>query len=458
MRKAFVIAFKDLQTTLSDRNLLLLMFAAPLVLSAIIGVTFGGVSGGGGALSEIPVAIVNLDEGVPLNFGGQDSQINYGGLIAGVLSGEDLGSAVPGGVDTTSDCPTVVPADDESSAEAAMTLEELLAPVVLTSVEEARRGVEADEYAAAVIIPASFSADLQVSPVKTALTPVAIEVYSSSERPISAQIVRSVVDQIGTRLAAGNVTLAALIASLPSDPLQIASVFSSSAFNEGIVCAFAGLSSSIVIDRQTASGTEVVVNPLVVVGSAQAVFFALFTANGQAASIIEERKNWTLQRLLITPTPAVMVLLGKMLAVFIVVVVQVAFLVACLTLLASVLGGAFQFIWGTNIFGILAAIIATALGTAGIGSITAAVAKSAEQAGVIGSIVAIFSALFGGAFGFSLPSVLANLSIVYWGSDTFNKLAAGDNGIVLNLLVMALYGAVTFAIGFALFRSRIGDR
>ncbi|MBK9123209.1 MAG: ABC transporter permease [Chloroflexi bacterium] len=458
MRKAFIIALKDLQTTLSDRNLLLIMFAAPLVLAAIIGVTFGGIGSGGSALSEIPVAIVNLDEGAPLNFGGQDSTINYGALITSVLSGEDMGGTVPGWTDSAPDCPSVAGASGDSSADYSMTLEELLAPVTLTSVEEARRAVEAEEYALAIIIPASFSADLQVSPVKPALTPVTIEVYSSPERPIAAQIVRSVVDQMSTRFAAGNVTLSALIASLPSDPLQIASVFSSSAFNEGIVCAFAGVSSSVVVDRQSATGTEVAINPLVVIGSAQAVFFGLFTANGQASSIIIERKNWTLQRLLITPTPAVMVLLGKMLAVFIVVVVQVLFLVVSLTLLASLLGGSLQFIWGTNILGIVAAIAATALGTAGIGSITAAVAKTAEQAGMVGSVVAIFSALFGGAFGFTLPTALASLSIVHWGADTFTKLAAGDNDIMLNLLVMVLYGAVTFAIGFVLFRSRIGDR
>ncbi|KXK48943.1 MAG: ABC transporter [Chloroflexi bacterium OLB13] len=457
MRKAFIIAYKDLYTTFTDRNLILLMFAAPLVLSAIIGVTFGGIAvgGGGGALSDIPVAIVNLDEGVSLSFSGQDSAINYGALIAGVLSGEGVGGAVSGLSRDTADCPAAAAAE---GGEGTMTLEQLLAPVMLTSVEEARRRVEADEVAAAVIIPASFSADLQVSPVKPALTPVSIEVYSSPERPISAQIIRGVLDQIGAQFAAGNVTLSALIASLASDPLRISSVFNSSAFNEGIGCVFAGVSSSVVIDRQSISGAEVVINPLVMIGAAQAVFFGLFTANGQASSIIIERKNWTLQRLLITPTPAVIVLFGKMLAVFIVVAVQILFLVVGLTLLASLLGGSPQFIWGTNIPGLLAVIAATALGTAGIGSITAAAAKSAEQAGVIGSIVAIFSAVFGGAFGFMPPPALANLSIVYWGADSFTRLAAGNNDILLNLLVMVLYGAVTFAIGFVLFRSRIGDR
>ncbi|NOG50314.1 MAG: hypothetical protein HND48_13465 [Chloroflexi bacterium] len=155
------------------------MFAAPLVLSAIIGVTFGGIAvgGGGGALSDIPVAIVNLDEGVSLSFSGQDSAINYGALIAGVLSGEGVGGAVSGLSRDTADCPAAAAAE---GGEGTMTLEQLLAPVMLTSVEEARRRVEADEVAAAVIIPASFSADLQVSPVKPALTPVSIEVYSSA--------------------------------------------------------------------------------------------------------------------------------------------------------------------------------------------------------------------------------------------------------------------------------------
>ena len=68
MRKILVFASKELYTAFRDRNLMLLMFATPLVLSTIIGLAFGGVGGNDDSqlpdFADIPVAVVNLDEGV----------------------------------------------------------------------------------------------------------------------------------------------------------------------------------------------------------------------------------------------------------------------------------------------------------------------------------------------------------------------------------------------------------
>ena len=290
------------------------------------------------------------------------------------------------------------------------------------------------------------------------MTPTTIELFTSPESPIGAQIVRSVVDQIAAQFATGNVTLSALISSLPPNPLQIASVVSSPAFAEGIACAFAGVGSGIAVERQTVGGDEVAVNALVMIGAAQALFFAIFTANGQAGSIIAERRDGTLNRMLVTPTPRIMVLLGKVMSIFIVVLVQVTLLCIALTVLASLLAGTPTFIWGSNIPGVIAVIIATSLAVSGLGSITAAVAKNEEQANTIGTVLALFMAVVGGSFGFALPGAVANLSIVKWGTDSFARLAAGNNDILLNLVLLVVFGVTTFALGFILFRSKISDR
>src|SRR5690606_33532266 len=130
---------------------------------------------------------------------------------------------------------------------------------VYATSEEARAAVTSGDFAAAVIIPASFSADLQVTPTDAQMTPTTIELFASPDSPIGAQIARSVVDQIAAQFAAGNVTLSALISSLPSNPLQIASVVASPAFSEGIACAFAGVGTGIAVERQTVGGDEVAV-------------------------------------------------------------------------------------------------------------------------------------------------------------------------------------------------------
>ncbi|MFN8372389.1 MAG: hypothetical protein U0694_05875 [Anaerolineae bacterium] len=61
MRKILVIIYQSLYNTYSDRNLLLIMLAAPLALSTIIGLAFGGAGNGDVSIENIPVVIVNLD-------------------------------------------------------------------------------------------------------------------------------------------------------------------------------------------------------------------------------------------------------------------------------------------------------------------------------------------------------------------------------------------------------------
>lgn len=471
MRKILTIAWKDVLGTFTDRNLILIMLAAPVAISTIIGITFGGVAQGAAPVKDIPVAVVNLDEGT----GGT----NYGNIVAGILAplpdGEDGTGAInatgtfnadslaASGIDTQA---FVCPESAEVSSGGVMqtedsSLDDLLEGVRVATPEEARAGVENGTYTVAVIIPPTFSADVGYTPTDQTLNPTTIEVYADPEKPIASSIVRSIVEQVGVRLATGNVTLSAVLTPvMPPDnpnPLLILSVAGSTSFAEGISCAFEGVGSPISIDQQTVEGDEFVFNPLVVIGSAQAIFFALFTANGSASSTIEERKNGTLQRMAVTPTPLVYILMGKLLATFLNVLLQLFFLMIALTLVNTLIYGRVEFIWGSNILLIFVLLVSVSLGATGVGAITAAAARNADQANTLGSVIALFSAVLGGAFGFQLGGGLQYLSVVYWGSNAFTKLANNNNDVLLNALVLAVIGAVTFGISFKIFADRLRD-
>lgn len=465
MRKIWTIAWKDVLATFTDRNLMLIMLAAPLAISTIIGLTFGGVAQGAAPVTDIPVAVVNLDAGT----GGT----NYGDIVAGILApssdqsddplaqtGEfNAGAMAAAGMDAAD---FVCPQSSEVSSGGAMqtadtSLDELLAGVRVATPEEARAGVEDGTYAVAVIIPPTFSADVGYTPTNQTLTPTTIEVYADPAKPISGSIVRSIVEQVGVRLATGNVTLSAVIGSSMSNPLQIPGIVGSQAFAQGISCAFEGVGSPIVIDQQTIEGDEFVFNPLVVIGSAQAIFFALFTANGSANSVIEERKNGTLQRMAVSPTPLVAILGGKLLATFLNVLFQLVFLMIALTLVNTLIYGRLEFIWGSNIPLVLFILMCISIGTTGLGAITAAAARNSDQANTFGSLVAIFSAVLGGAFGFQLSGGLQYISVIYWGSNAFTKLANNNTDIWLNALVLAVIGVVTFGFSFMIFVRRLRD-
>ncbi len=438
LRKIWAITWKELYTTFTDRNLILIMIVTPLALATIIGMAFSGFinTSNDVPIRDIPVAVVNLDQGVAAN----GTTVNNGGSIVDIIAPRVHSSNNP--------------------------LDELLSVALVTDAATARAGVDTGTYAAAIIIPADFSAKLTYSQTHN-IEPVSVEVYASAVNPISANVVSSIVESIVNQIATGNITveatIEALIARAQSDPafgLKFAAASASGSFQPDFTPAFTPGENPIAIEQQTVTGQAATFNPLVLFGSAQAVFFMLFTAMGGANSLLEERRDGTLQRLIASPTPRMVILLGKLLGTFVTCIVQVTILVIALTLVGSVIAGEFQFIWGNNIAALALVIVAVSLAASGLATVVAALVRTPEQGNVIGSVVSMAQAIFGGAFfgTTALPAVmkpLTSLTIIWWGTDAFSKLAQNQIDIGQNLLVLALMGVVLFAVGLVIFSRRL---
>jgi ABC-2 type transport system permease protein len=193
---------------------------------------------------------------------------------------------------------------------------------------------------------------------------------------------------------------------------------------------------------------------LVTFGSAQALFFALFVGQSGILSMYEERKNGTLQRILVSPTPRWNLLGGKLVGVLVSVVFQLLVLIFAMTAVGSLIEGQLTFIWGTDIAKLGLVVLAVSVAVSGLGMFLAGVLKGIEQANIVGSVLNIALGVLGGAFGFQLPRSVAQVSLIYWARDAFDKLAAGRGDITLNILVLFVEGAVLFLIGLILFNRR----
>jgi ABC-2 type transport system permease protein len=444
LKKIWYIAWRDLYITFTDRNLLLIMIAAPLALSTIIGLAFSGLSGSGSDVSikDIPVAVVNLDKGA----NGQNlGQIFVSSLVPGADSG--TGSGQPA-------CAALAQSQDANKKNPLFTLTK---SVRLDDPAVARAGVDNGTYTAAIIIPEDFTAKTTFSVTNTTIQPSAVEVYANSGRSLTAGIIRSVAEGITNQIATGNIAVAATLNTVGQryGLLQIGAVASSDSFTQNIGCAYMPDFSNIKIDQRTVAGDQTrQPNFLVLIGSAQAMFFMLFTAQGSVSSIMEERRSWTLQRLIITPTPRLVILLGKLLGTFVNCLFQLLLLSIALTLVGSAMQGSFTFIWGTNLFGFAVVAIAASLAASGIGTLLLAVSRTPEQGQIYGSVLNVAMAALGGAFGFSLPPAIAGFSPIYWGTNAFGKLSAGQNDILLNVLILIIEGGVLFFVGLWLFNRR----
>jgi ABC-type Na+ efflux pump permease subunit len=475
MDKLWRIALKDIRTRFTDRRLLLIMFAAPLAIATIIGLAFGGLGGSSSPISGIPVAVINNDL-----TGAQGAA--YGAMLADLLTegqlpagtGASLAACLQGsgGTRDSSTVSSMTLAElihgstfDEAQAQSLVAEKKIEPPSATPGSPEyleaaAKAATDSGLYSAVVIIPADFSralmslADPRLPPSKTTLS-----VYGNAGQSMAAGIVRSVVDSITAQLVSGNIAIGATMTVLTvQDPAALPATSGSSQADIGklFVCAFSPANNLVgLTDKPVQAASNNLAGTLLVTfGSAQALFFAMFTAQNGILSMYDERRNWTLQRILISPTPRWNILGGKLVGVLVSVLAQLVILVVALTVVGSLIEGRITFIWGTDLARLGLVLLAVGVAVSGLGIFLAGVLKGIEQANTVGSVLNIALGVLGGAFGFQLPRSIAQFSLIYWARDAFDLLAAGRGDISLNLLVLFVQGAVLFAIGLFLFNRK----
>ena len=480
MRKILTIAWKEIYLTFTNRNLLIIMILSPLAVATIVGLAFGGSGANDIPIQNIPVAIINQDQG-------NDFGVNYGDIFVSLLVPVEEQGLVPVEGQTQDD--GALPACDllereGSDQSESNTLHDLTDSVVFDlavassliesgqvespvqdSTEEnytvrvAELAVENGTYVAAIIIPPDFTERIAYIPVlHPSIEQSGIRVYANSGSPISSGVINSIAGSITQRIAAGNITMAAAFGEIEEKYGAAAlSAFSVDDYSSAFACAFDPGTDLVRLHAESVQGgapddTTTII--LVSVGSAQAMFFALFTAQFGVLSMHEERRDWTLQRLVISPTPRSHILAGKLLGVFVTVIFQLLVLIIALTLIASIIERELTLIWGSDFLSLGILIFAAALGVAGFGMLLAGIVRTAEQGQTVGPIANMVQGVLGGAFGFLLPTALAVFSLVFWGREAFQSLALGDSGIGLNLLVLSVLGVIMYVIGVILFNKR----
>lgn len=472
MNRLWAIAFKDIRTRFTDRTLLIIMLVAPLAISTIIGLAFGGLGRTSSPIQHIPVAVVNGDQ--PGNNG-----VSYGAILAGLLTEGQLPAAT---TSSLTDCPRSTSESSGTSNEGSINLADLING---TNIDEravqqliadktiapptgspgsaeylasaASAAVDKGVYAAVVIIPADFTSALaSLGDPRQASAGTTISVYGNAGQGLSAGIVRSIVDSITAQMVSGNIAIGATMAELSTrQPGSLANV-SSQDLNKLFTCAFATGNDLIQLSNLPVQAvqTNTAGTLLVTFGSAQALFFAMFTGQMGILSMYEERKNWTLQRILVSPTPRWNILGGKLVGVLVSVLFQLITLVIALTIVGSLIEGHLAFIWGTDFAKLGLVLLAVSVAVSGLGMFLAGVLKGIEQANIVGSVLNIALGVLGGAFGFQLPQSVAQFSLIYWARSAFDMLAAGRGDISINLLILFAEGAVMFVIGLFLFNRR----
>jgi len=298
----------------------------------------------------------------------------------------------------------------------------------LGSVAEARAlvDVELDPFAeidqadAAFLIPAGFS------------------VAVASEGPASMEVLAG----RGADTAAG---VAVAVAEQFASQLQTARVATATAERFGIEGdrAEIGLRALAVPNLATLvddEATSKILSGTTFYAAGLAIFFLFFTVQFGVNGLLEERHAGTLPRLLAAPIPKFAIVGGKAITAFALGVVSMVVLAVASTLM-------FGAEWG-NPVGVLLLILAGIFAAIGIMGIVGAFAKTAEQAAVFSSIIAVVLGFLGGTF-FPVGQsggLLARLRFITphaWFMQGLGDLSGGNVADVLPaVVVLILFGAV----------------
>jgi len=411
MKKLFLIGLKDLKLMFRDRAALTFMLLAPFLLTIGMGFVTGRFSGGSSGLSDIPVIIVNLDND------------QLGNALADLFSSEDLA--------------------------------DLMEPTASSDPEAARRLIDEDEASAAVIIPEGFTQSIipaegtMFDPNYVQPEPVKIEVYTNPSSPTSAGVIKAIVDEFVSRVEEGRTSGMTSIVQLMSTGLLNSQNAESEA--RDLFQNVDGTKSTAITLKKNTEGAEAVeFDLLAYFAPGMALMFLMYTVSYGGRSILAERSQGTLPRLMISPTHTAQVLGGKVLGIFFMGVAQVGILI----LASSVF---FQVKWG-DALGIIILILAAVFGAAGWGMVITALARTPAQVGSTGSAIMLIFGILGGSF-INLeqfPPFMQTISKITpnaWGLDGFTTLALG--GTLKNLTepiaALLIMGTVLVGIAVVLF-------
>ena len=282
MKKLLVIAWKEITLRFTDPIMLLLTIIMPLVITALIDLAFGDfVLSRGVQDRSIPVGIVNQDQG------GQWG--NLGQIFVRAMIPDPDTSALP------SDLPfelfTVREIEDE---------------------RQARRMVEREKLIAALFIPPDFSQAL-------ASESATVEVYINGRDAVKGAAFKSIVETLANAISTGEVTVRTTVKGLLSNPRTRAQL-ESGTLNETIadlaLTAAMPESNPIKIQRVNTVGQATQIQLTHYLAVAIAITFTGFTALVGSASLLQEKAQWTLQRMYVTPTRSGIILGGKTLGTY----------------------------------------------------------------------------------------------------------------------------------------------
>ena len=326
--------------------------------------------------------------------------------------------------------------------------------VVLTDKTTALVEVGDDSAPAFLLIPSGFGTRAFQQDT------VDLTLYESAESVMRAQIIREAINsagaEVGGSLAVADLSLRVaeeikLIDASDEDGKQD---YKEDAFN----AAQSAWQTREVISIQFTEATRLEEEAEIPIGAAQSspgmlVMYALFFAFGGGTTLLVERDEGTLRRLLVMPLSKGQIMGGKLLGIYLGALIQMTIMVVFGMLV-------FDLQWGQSPAGLVAMLLAFGFASTALGVMVAALSKTPAQANAAGTVVVMALASLGGAWWpiEIVPIWMQNLALVLptgWAMRGFQDLLVrglGWQAIAPSAMVLLAFGIVFLGVGVWRFR------
>jgi ABC-2 type transport system permease protein len=396
---AFFIALKDLRIVMRDKKALMLLILMPAVIIFILGSALGGVMNEDYSVKKFSIAVVNKDDGIM-------SQIFINEILRNEMSKMFNTFVV-----------------DKNKGE------EMLKDKKIPSV---------------IIIPENFSNDVDSG------KQVSLTVKSGLENKIKTNIVKAVAGGFAQNLSLNYGAAYSILGVVDKNkvPINISS-------QSGVSKATALMSeiqkkigSQMIKFTSSDQEKQKTTTAMQYYSSAMLVMFLLFGANMGTKTIVEERENKTLGRVMSTRVNRFSLITGKTIGLIFICLAQALVLIV----FTGLIYGAD---WG-NIPGVIIVTLCSVFAASGFGVLVAAVSKTSKMADGLGMLFIQLSTMLSGGM-VPLPASMKTLSMCtlnWWAHQSYIDLMVGSG--VLAVLpycgVLVAIGVVLLGIGVAMFK------
>jgi ABC-2 type transport system permease protein len=408
IRDTLAFASKDLLIVLRDKGVLAVYFLMPLLFASLLGLAFGNV-GGEEKTIEIDILLVNQDRG------------SYGQMLADGLNETEV-----------------------------VLLEELNDPAA------ADQRVADGDAAAAILIPADLSAKIDAG------QPVELLMIQDPTQPEAADIAAGITNramaEIGLlgELRYGIHSVLAQAPDYDQAPPELVEAIEAQTL--GVLWTQIQQMRQdpvIAVTEEPVAGADEAQpwDPITYYIPSFTVAFAFFLVGQMAMTLLQEKEEGTLRRILSSPMSRGSIIAGKMLAFGVVVFLQV-------TVLFTVGYALFKMPLGQSPLALLLLTLALALASTSLGMLVGALCRNSKQADRLGMILGfVLLVLGGGIFPLfrseGLMGTLSRLTPNAWAIEGYMGLVS-DNWTLLqtvpNILAVLAFAVVFFGIAVWRFR------